>query len=377
MKILHICMTQYSNGWSYQENMLAKYHKLAGNDVYVLTSMFCYKEGKLVEDTVNDFIDENGVRVLRLKKKKEGLFGKLPVYNNFEKTIDKISPDIIFSHGCQYRDIKYVKKYVQKNKNCKLFVDNHADFSNSGTNLISKYLLHRIIWRHYSQLIKPYVSKFYGVLPSRVDFLISEYKIPKENVELLEMGLDDELAIQVENSLNKELEKEKLGISEDDFVIITGGKIDSAKRETLDLMRIINNLNFNIKLLIFGSIDDELKDEFNALLSKKNIYLGWLNQEATIKYSLISDIAIFPGRHSVIWEQMCGLGIPMIVRDWAGTHHVDKGENVIFIKDKNEINDIIIDLMESNLYIKMKENANSFKKVFYYSEISKRSIEWQ
>ena len=41
-------------------------------------------------------------------------------------------------------------------------------------------------------MINPYVNKFYGVLPARVDFLINEYKLPKNKVELLVMGADDD-----------------------------------------------------------------------------------------------------------------------------------------------------------------------------------------
>lgn len=41
--------------------------------------------------------------------------------------------------------------------------------------------------------IEPYVKKFYGVLPARVDFLIDVYNLPKEKCELLVMGADDDL----------------------------------------------------------------------------------------------------------------------------------------------------------------------------------------
>ena len=185
MKILHICMTQYSDGWTYQENMLAKFHKLAGNDVVVLTSMYHYKEGKLVEDSKTNFIDVNGVRVIRLKKKKKGFMNKLPVYCDFEKKLDELSPDIIFSHGCQYRDSLFVAKYVRKNPNVKLFVDNHADFSNSATSFVSKKILHGIIWKYHAQKLLPVTEKFWGVLPARVDFLVDVFSFLLVMVVLL------------------------------------------------------------------------------------------------------------------------------------------------------------------------------------------------
>lgn len=380
MKILHICMTQYSNGWSYQENMLAKYHKLAGNDVYVLTSMFCYEDGKLVEDTVNDFIDENGVRVLRLKKKKEGLFGKLPVYNNFEKTIDKISPDIIFSHGCQYRDIKYVKKYVQKNNNCKLFIDNHADFTNSATNFISKNFLHKIIWKYYAHMILPYTEKFWGVLPARVDFLLDVYKLPKEKCDLLVMGADDELVQKSNSEIANNRLREKYKIKDTDFLIVTGGKIDKAKLQTELLMKAVANIkNSDVKLLIFGSIEEDIKERILSLVDgDKVIYVGWIDSKKSYDYFAIADLVVFPGRHSVFWEQVAGQGKPMICRSWPGTHHIDVGGNVLFLEyDSVELIITSIEklMFKNKSYIEMNKSAKyKAKDRFSYKEIAKSSI---
>ena len=70
MKIVHICMAQYSDGWTYQENLLTKYHKILGHEVVLITSMYCYKEGNLIEDSKTTFVDVNGVKIIRLEKKK-------------------------------------------------------------------------------------------------------------------------------------------------------------------------------------------------------------------------------------------------------------------------------------------------------------------
>ena len=376
MKILHICMSQYSDGLSYQENMLAKYQKKYGHDVTVLTSMYCYKNGILVEDNKTNFFDENNVKVIRLKRNKKTIYNKISTYLNFEKELFKLEPDIIFSHGCQYRDIKKLIIYLKKHPNSKLYVDNHADFSNSATNILSKYILHRVIWRYYARKIEPYVTKFYGVLPARVDFLLSEYKIPKEKVELLIMGLDDALAEEIKYDLNINDEKKKKGIEQNDFIIITGGKIDLAKYEILTLMKVVSELNLNIKLLVFGSVVEELKSQFNSLLSDKIIYLGWLNQKEIISNLLLSDLAIFPGRHSVIWEQACGLGIPMVVKNWPGTHHIDVCGNVIFLKNESEteLKSTILYLLDKDNFKIIKNNAEKCKEFFRYSKIAEESI---
>lgn len=138
-KILHICMTQYSDGWTYQENFLTKYHKILGLDVTILTSQYCYKEGKLEKDERKEFWDINGNHVIRLAEKNRRIMEKIPRYVGFKGILDGLNPDIIFLHGCQYIDSKVVAEYVENNSDIELFVDNHADFSNSARNWISLF----------------------------------------------------------------------------------------------------------------------------------------------------------------------------------------------------------------------------------------------
>ncbi len=380
MNIVHICMTQYSDGWTYQENLLAKYHKKLGYNVYVITSMYCYKEGELVKDINNRFIDVNGVSVIRLENKNNSIFNKIPIYNNFIETLCSLKPDIIFSHGCQYRDSKKIVDYVKKHSNVKLFVDNHADYSNSATNFISKNILHKIVWRYYAQKMIPYTETFWGVLPARVDFLIDVYKIPKEKCKLLVMGADDDLVISSAIQENINTTRKKYSIKKDDFLIVTGGKIDAAKKQTVLLIKAVLSIqNPKIKLIIFGSISENIKNEVMQLVDNERIiYAGWISPDESYNFFAASDLVVFPGRHSVFWEQAAGQGKPIICKSWPGTHHIDVGGNVIFLHDDSvdEIFRIIKDITNNeNRYSNMKKNA-MFKamKIFSYMEIAKKSI---
>lgn len=383
MKIVHICTTQYTDGWTYQENMLAKYHKKMGLETTVITSMYCYKEGKLVEDENTHFIDVNGVKIIRLKIKSEGFLKKIPTYELFYETLVKEKPDIIFSHGCQYKDAVLVAKYVKNNPYVKLFVDNHADFSNSATNFISKQILHKIIWKHYAQLLLPYTEVFWGVMPARVDFLVDLYDLPKEKCKLLVMGADDELVYQSDDKEKIHALREKYGVSSNDFLIVTGGKIDKAKMQTAYLMEAISKINStNVKLIIFGSIENEIYETIMRWVDNKKIYyIGWIPADESYEYFAAADLVVFPGRHSVFWEQVAGEGIPMVVKEWKGTRHIDLGGNVKFLKGDgvDEIKNVIEELVNNpNEYRKMKECAlKKGKTYFSYEGIAKNSIEME
>lgn len=228
--------------------------------------------------------------------------------------------------------------------------------------------------------IAPYTEKFYGVLPARVDFLINVYHLPKDKCELLVMGVDDELAERAEKDSRKDEIRKMYGISDSDFLIVSGGKIDSAKRQTLLLMEAINkSKNEKLKLLVFGSIEDTIRKEFDQLLKKNKVmYAGWINAVDSYDYFAAADLVVFPGRHSVFWEQVAGQGIPMVCKYWAGTTHIDLNGNMEFLyEDKVEEIQKTIENIASNkeYYNAMKKVAHSNRSIFLYSDIARRSIQ--
>ena len=97
------------------------------------------------------------------------------------------------------------------------------------------------------------------------------------------------------------------------------------------------------------------------------------------KYFAASDLVVFPGRHSVYWEQVTGLGVPMLCKEWDGTKHVDLGGNVRFLRHDStkEIQREIERLLDNpGEYGKMKEVARrEGMKVFSYRRIARQSLE--
>lgn len=384
MKILHLCLANfYIDNYSYQENIIPKFHKNMGLEVEIIASLVSFDEngkGCLLKNG-GSYINEYGIPVTRLEYKNSRISKKLRQYKGTYNEILKANPDIIFIHGCQFLDIKFVVDYVKQHPDVKIFVDNHADFSNSARTFLSKYILHSLIWRYCAHLVEPYTTRFYGVLPARVDFLKNIYKLPEEKVELLVMGADDE---KVEEANNPDVKKEirrRYDIESDDFLIITGGKIDQAKKQTLLLMQAVKEIERrDVKLIVFGSVVEELKAEVDRFLDTDKVqYIGWVNSEDSYRYFAAADLVVFPGRHSVFWEQVAGLGVPMIVKYWEGTTHVDLGGNVKFLYDdnKDEIKQIIESLIcDKSEYSKMKKiSAEEGLRKFSYFNIAKRSIE--
>lgn len=385
MRILHCCLANfYIDNYSYQENILPKMHKQQGHEVAILASTETYINNfRLGYVESSSYYTEDGIPITRLsydKRIPHTIVKKLRIYKGLIKSVKAFKPDIIFLHGCQFISIRKIVSYAKKNPNVKIYVDNHTDFINSAKNWLSKNILHGIIYKYCAQIIEPYTNKFYGVLPVRVDFLKTMYGIPSDKLELLVLGVDDCKVDSTHRSEIRSSIRKSLNILEGDFVIVTGGKIDQRKNIHV-LMRAVREINQkNIKLIVFGSPNEQMKSDIEELSKCECIrYVGWIPSEKAYDYFFAADLAIFPGTHSVFWEQAVGVGLPCVFKKWDGIQHVDVGGNCLFIENGNieEIKNVILEITKNkDLYLNMKHIAmEKGATEFSYYEIAKRAIE--
>ena len=384
MKIVHLCLACFfPDHYAYQENLLPKYHKALGHDVEVIASTLSFdKNGKPCYLTkTGSYQNEYDIKVTRLPYRNPvRLWRVLRRYSGTCDALMRAGPDLLFIHGCQFLDADLVVRYIRSHPGIRVFVDNHADFSNSAGNWLSLHILHRLIWRHTARELLPYTEKFYGVLPARVDFLTEQYGLPPEKCELLVMGADDELVEEAFSSNARKRIRDEYHIKDDDFLVITGGKIDRWKTQTLRLMEAVREIESKrLRLIVFGSIAPELREEFDRLVDGVKVqYVGWVQASETYNYAAAADLAVFPGRHSVFWEQVAGQGIPLLVKDWPGTHHVDLGGNAIFLKESStaEIRDVLQRLLDHPEELQHMKDvaAQEGMRVFSYRDIARRCI---
>ena len=379
MKIMHLMLANfYIDNYSYQENYLPKYHKLQGHDVEIVASLFTFDEngkGKWLPKA-DKYINEHGIPVTRIAFADKPMAYRLRWYVGLQDELDRIAPDLIFIHGVQFMDISVVAKYCKKHSQVKVFADSHSDFANSATNWLSRNILHKIIWRSCAQKINPYVTKFYGVLPARVDFLADVYGLPRKKIELLVIGADDESVQKAIDPAARSNIRQQYGLAQDDIVIMTGGKIDNNKPQTLMLMEAVNKLEGeNIKLLVFGSVIPELQATFDAQLSERVKYVGWKKSDEIYSEYAAADVIAFPGLHSVLWEQAVAMGKPCIFHKLEGFMHIDLGGNCTFFTDETvegycRVIRETIENMESLKQVAQKKGLETFS----YSKIAQRSI---
>lgn len=379
MKIVHIIIAAaYKEGFGYQENILPAKHVELGLDTYIVSYNVDNPDG-------SEYVNNDGVKVTMLPVNKS-ILSKIHYISSFTKKakgllnyLEHISPNIIFVHGLQSIDSLTVCKYCKKHSNVKLYVDQHADYYNSPISKFSTRMYYKFIYGYIAHCLSKYAIKFWGVTPWRVDYLQKVYGVNPEKTALLVMGGDEAL---VDWDNRKDIRKGfrlKYNIPEDAFLVISGGKIDRTKNIHLLVEAVGKLKEDNVFLLVFGSLTEEMKDYCIPLFIDNVQYIGWLDSKAVYPYFLSADLAVFPGTHSVLWEQAMACGIPGIFKDWdGGFSHIDCGGNALLLKDISAETlacEIVKLIKESQKYSEMKSVAeNKARREFSYIEIAKRSI---
>ena len=381
-KIVHICLSCfYVDNMGYQENILPKKHHQKGYEVEIITSQHTFNnDGKASTRPTGRYINENGIPVIVLpyKKKLGRLSGYLHYVSGLCQELMAFKPDIIFCHGLSFLSILDVKRYCNKNK-VTLYCDCHSDYYNTPTNRGKYKIINGLFWPIVARLVVKECKIAWGVTPARCDYLKSVYHYPESKVKLLVMGGDDDYIHLDKREEIKETICQKYNIKPSSFIISSGGKITRDKK-VLELIKSCTNLRSDVILLLFGSISNEIKEEFEQLIEKSNtVYAGWANQEEIYNYLVASDLVVFPGTHSVLWEQAVACGVPCVFMERDMMKHVDVGGNCVFLKkdDEETIHNTLLSILDDDAtYQRMKDVAvNKGMSYFSYSSIAKRSIE--
>ena len=382
MKIVHVCISApWSEKYAYQENLLPHYHRLMGHDVSIIAPVFSKvgDYGGNREPAGESFLLD-GSKVIRLEPQFDNgkFLSHIPSVKGLKKTIIKEQPNLLFLHDVccyNYRCIPAIKKEYP---GLKVVVDNHCDYVNSLHSPITRFL-HKVLFR-FGLVVKliSNVEWFYGVTPSRCTFLHEVYGIPENKIKLLVMGADDDkMMIEKRAQLREEVRK-RHGIEEDDFLIVTGGKIDRLKNIHV-LAHAVNLLHKdNVKLLVFGRINDDMQPLFDAEQSPNIITIGWVNSDKVYELFYAADLIVFPGLHSVLWEQAVASKTPCAFSKMQGFEHVNVNGNCILMtgKDteyyKNMLSELLGNKKKYNMLIANSTNKATEK--FYYSKIARQVL---
>lgn len=379
MKIIHVIIGNfYKEGYGYQENILPAKHVELGLETYIIS----YDDEKSEGD---EYVNADGVSVSLLPVYKS-FYKKVRFISSFlkrtcglYKRLEQLSPDIIFIHGLQCFESLEVCKYCDVHPHVKLYVDQHADYYNTPITKWRTRLYIKWVHGYIAKKLEKHTIMFWGVTPWRVDYLQKVYGIKPEHTDLLVMG-GDEKFIDWDNRVQiREQVRESFGIPQNAFLVVSGGKIDKSKNIHV-LLDAIRQMKDDVYLLLFGNMTKDMEEYCLPKIEGRIKYIGWIDSKEVYPFFLASDLAVFPGTHSVLWEQAMACGIPGIFKDWdGGFSHIDCGGNAKLLKDISieSLNAEISKLAyKEEEYRNMKKNAETKgRSTFSYIEIAKKAIE--
>lgn len=388
MKILHLCLNgPYTDNWGYQENILPKYHRLAGNNVTIIAPNIKHlPSGEIVGVDGGISYTEDGVKVIRIamkilkSKKLTNLLMPYPIY----EILYKEKPDFIMVHGLMGSISELsVKRYVRNcNPKCVVCADLHQDYINSAGEVTSiKAALINYYYKYINKLMYPVYKRVFCITPGCMEYAKRYYHVPQEKLELLPLGCDPHITDFTRKNQIRHNVREKYNINDKDILIVHGGKI-IPRRKTMELIDAVASLtDRRLKLIIFGGIDDECTPLLEKRMQQYESWLryaGHLEQKDYYDIYLSSDIAAFPGGQSSIWQEAIGCGLPLLIYRWNGVEYLDRGGNIAFIEsqDSAAIKRGIEGMLEDSKYIEMAEAAKKKAAPFFsYERIAQQVLD--
>jgi 1,2-diacylglycerol 3-alpha-glucosyltransferase len=349
MKVLMLCEF-YDESLNYQENILAKYYRKLLHEVIVVTSTFTN-----VFEFVNDRYDPtrpesrktfHGVTVIRLPYR-QNLLNRVRRFRGLQELFVQERPDLIFIHDIML-NMTDALPYLNANPSARMIMDYHADYSNSGKNWLSLKILHGIVRKRVLDRARPRLHRIFPVVPASAIFLREIYGVRNDEMELLPLGIDTDLALEVRASRSREQLRAGYGIAPDATVLVTGGKLAPAKKTELLLRAFAALPHPNLRLLVIGDAapnDVDYCKQLHRLMADdpRIIATGWLNTRAVLEHLATADLAVFPASQSIMWQQAIGMGLPLVLgepRAWPGGHqdvsYLNQHGNIVLLKPEDE-----------------------------------------
>jgi 1,2-diacylglycerol 3-alpha-glucosyltransferase len=330
MKIVMLC-DLYDPEAQYHENLMGLFYTRFGHTVTVIASRFgdsaAYTSTRYSALIPAGVYMDGDVKVVRCDYALN-ILHRLRKLRGVREILESERPDMVFAHDI-HLNLSEASAYKRQHPACRLIMDYHADYGNSGRSWLSLQVLHRRIRRPFFARYRHDIDAIFPVAPSRARFLHEVYGVPHEDMVLLPQAGDPMRAAQV-RALGLDTEvRAKLQIPDGARVVFTGGRLDRAKRIDIMLDAFDELRDTNCHLLVVGDTPDDTG--YGRALRARAAgnghvhWVGWVPGSRVYEYLGAADVAVFLGGHSVLWEQAVTMGLPLIVPAAEGKRDYDAG----------------------------------------------------
>ncbi len=348
MRIAHLCLSCfYIDSFSYQENILPRYHKNAGHEVIIIASTETYlPNGKLGYTAPGEYINEDGIRVVRVKYRgilPFSIIKKLRIHPGIYRLLQSFSPDIILFHGLCGWEILTAARYKKNHQPVRLYADSHEDVNNSAKTPVSRYILHGI---YYKQILKHALTQIDKVLYVSLEtrgFISDVYGISDSKMAFFPLGgvvYSDEQYYQKRDAVRSHLK-----ITDNELLILQAGKFNKRKKVLESMASFSSVKDEKLRLVLIGSVSEEIENTFFQFLNrdKRIMYLGWKESSELLDYLCAADVYLQPGSQSALLQNAICLRCPVIIDNVLSHQPYVKG-NGWLLNDANTLSHVLSEI---------------------------------
>jgi len=187
-----------------------------------------------------------------------------------------------------------------------------------------------------SQYIQKRSEIIFAKTRELANLLSRSYDVPFGKFRIMPLG-SDPILYKFDSEARVRL-RQKLGLSENDVVLVYSGKIHSSKGLDV-LIRALAPIairNDNVKLLVIGKGEASFIEYLKTLISKLKIksnviFHPWVTGAALPSFYSASDIGVWPGLSSISIVDAASTGLPLIIaRCPVETFAIDNGNGFAF-----------------------------------------------
>ncbi|MEA4870608.1 MAG: glycosyltransferase family 4 protein [Christensenella sp.] len=388
MKIVHV-VQHYMPGHTYQENYLPAEMKKLGHEVSVISGVDNPEFYTDAPHQPGDVIRDKDVSVRYAKMRYRSLHTKI---DGLYDLLTEEKPDLVFVHGFLIARNFELVRYANRHPDCAFCADTHetyllafnACFSGTLKDRIRRILYFRIVYRLWRRQMEKRYSVIFYVTPPRRTYAVKELGFSEEKLKPLWLGAElESLPYDRKAALRGEV-RARLNIPAGARILILAGKLDEKKRP-VELAEAFARLDDTRWWLVYvGSVEDEIRARIERAAggTGRVRYTGFLPGEAVLEQIAASDLAVYPGAHSVLWEQTACLGIPAAFHEpepGDAAHLSDPAEpGAVFLKNGSaeELYELLKTLtQDETLLVSMGERARKYGEGHLsYTELAKRAI---
>jgi glycosyltransferase involved in cell wall biosynthesis len=308
--------------FGYQINILPKFQKLQGHEVYIVTSEMKCVHPMFASFGDNENIDlkdrqyelTTGVKVLRLPI--HGFISRRVLFKaGYRKIVDDLKPDILF---CHFNDtIVGIWYTLLHNKlGYPIIFDSHM-LEMASTNPFSRQF--RFFYR---KCIAPLIikDKLKVIRTQDDDYVERCLGIPLTQCPFISFGTDTSLFHPDQNV--KQKFRHEHNIADEDYVVVYTGKLDEAKggRLLAETFRekLTNGRQKKVVLLVVGNTSGEYGREVEKIFAQsKNRVIRFPTQKYVelAKFYQAADLSVFPKQCSLSFYDAQACGLPVISED--------------------------------------------------------------